>query len=325
MSKYNTELLKVAIENFIAEKRFLGYRYKNEERRMSSFLKFVVENEILDPLSKETILSWADAADGAASRNMRLTAIRQFALYLNRSNSDAPVYVVPTTYRSIHHKDFCPYIYSKEELVLLFQAADAFGRVGQIPYSEKSFPLILRILYGCGLRISEALSLKVRDVDLQEGFLIIKDAKFFKDRLIPMHRNLTNRCLKYFEESLIIANQDEYFFPSGKSDRIGNSTFYQYFRNLLRLTGIRDGCSGAGPRVHDIRHTFAVHCLKKLDNAGYDMNVVLPILATYMGHTAYEGTGTYLHLTAELYPHIVNMMEEKFEKMIPLGGCADEY
>ncbi len=282
MSKYNTELLKVAIENFIAEKRFLGYRYKNEERRMSSFLKFVVENEISAPLSKETILSWADAADGAVSRNLRLTAIRQFALYLNRSDSDAPVYVVPTTYRSIRHKAFCPYIYSKEELVLLFQAADVFGRVGQIPYSEKSFPLILRILYGCGLRISEALSLKVRDVDLQEGFLIIRDTKFFKDRLIPMHRNLTKRCLEYFEGSLIIASQDEHFFPSRKSDRIGNSTFYQYFRNLLRLTGIRDSRSGAGPRVHDIRHTFAVHCLKKLDNAGYDMNVVLHILATYM-------------------------------------------
>lgn len=325
MSKYNTEPLKVAVENFIAEKRFLGYRYKNEEQRMSSFLKFIVENEISDPLSKETILSWADAADGAASRNMRLTAIRQFALYLNRSDSDAPVYVVPTTYRSIRHTDFCPYIYSKEELVRLFQAADAFGRVGQIPYSEKSFPLILRILYGCGLRISEALSLKVRDVDLQEGLLSIRDTKFFKDRLIPMHKNLTRRCLEYFEGSLIIASQDEYFFPSGRSDRIGNSIFYQYFRNLLRLTGIRDSRSGAGPRVHDIRHTFAVHCLKKLDNAGYDMNVVLPILATYMGHTSYEGTGAYLHLTAELYPHIVNMMEEKFEKMIPLGGCADEY
>lgn len=324
MNKYNTELLKVAIENFIAEKRHLGYRYKNEEQRMSSFLKFVVENEISDPLSKETVLSWADAADGAASRNLRLTAIRQFALYLNRSDFDAPVYVVPTTYRSIRHKDFCTYIYSKKELVLLFRAADAFGRVGQIPYSEKSFPLILRILYGCGLRISEALSLKVRDVDLQEGFLIIRDTKFFKDRLIPMHKNLTKRCLEYFEGSLIIASQDEYFFPSGKSDRIGSSTFYQYFRNLLRLAGIRGSRSGPGPRVHDIRHTFAVHCLKKLDNAGYDINVVLPILATYMGHTTYEGTGTYLHLTAELYPHIVNMMEEKFEKMIPLGGCADE-
>ena len=325
MSKYNTELLKVAVENFIAEKRLLGYRYKNEEQRMSSFLKFVIENKISDPLSKETILSWTDAADGAESRNLRLTVIRQFALYLNRSNSDAPVYVVPTTYRSIHHKDFCPYIYSKEELILLFQAADAFGRVGQIPYSEKSFPLILRMLYGCGLRISEALSLRVRDIDLQEGSLIIKDTKFFKDRLIPMHRNLTKHCLEYIEGSLIIASQDEYFFPSGKPNRIRNSTFNQYFRSLLRLAGIRGSCSGPGPRVHDIRHTFAVHCLKKLDNDGYDMNVVLPILATYMGHTTYEGTGTYLHLTAELYPHIVNMMEEKFEKIIPLGGCTDEY
>lgn len=291
MSKYNTELLKVAVENFIAEKRFLGYRYKNEEQRMSSFLKFVVENEISDPLSKETILSWADAADGVASRNLRLTAIRQFALYLNRSNFDAPVYVVPTTYRSIHHKDFCPYIYSKKELVLLFQAADTFGRVGQIPYSEKSFPLILRILYGCGLRISEALSLKVRDVDLQEGFLIIKDTKFFKDRLIPMHKNLTRRCLEYFEGSLIIASQDEYFFPSGKSDRIGNSTFYQYFRNLLRLTGIRDSRSGAGPRVHDIRHTKAMHLL----NADVNMFYIRDIL----GHVDISTTEIYARVDVE--------------------------
>lgn len=325
MSEYNNELLKAAIKNFIAEKRFLGYRYKNEEQRMFSFLKFVVENDTLEPLSKETILSWADAADGAKSRNLRLTVIRQFALYLNRSDPDAPAYIVPTTYRSIHRKDFCPYIYSKEELVLLFRAADAFGKVGQIPYSEKSFPLILRMLYGCGLRISEVLSLKVEDVNLQDGLLIIRDTKFFKDRLIPMHKNLTNRCLEYFERNLIIAAPNEYFFPSGKPNRIGNSTFYQYFRNLLQLTGIRTSRSGSGPRVHDIRHTFAVHCLKKLDTAGYDMNVVLPILATYMGHTTYEGTGTYLHLTAELYPHIVNVMEEKFEKIIPLGGCVNEY
>lgn len=114
MSEYDNELLKVAIDNFIAEKRFLGCRYKNEERRMFSFLKFVVENDVLKPLSKEAILSWADAADGAKSRNLRLTVIRQFALYLNRSTPDAPAYVVPTAYRSIHRKDFCPYIYSKK-------------------------------------------------------------------------------------------------------------------------------------------------------------------------------------------------------------------
>ena len=324
MSEYSSTALKIAIENFIAEKRFMGYRYKNEEQRMSSFLKYIIENHISDPFSKESILSWADTAKGVKTRNLRLTAIRQLALYINRLDPNASAYVVPTIYRSIQHKDFCPYIYSKKELALLFQAADTFGKVGQIPCSEKSFPLILRMLYSCGLRISEALSLKVQDVDLQRGALIIRDAKFYKDRLIPMHKNLTKRCLEYFERTLIIADPDDYFFPAGNNGHICNSTFYQYFRNILSITGIRAGKSGACPRVHDIRHTFAVHCLKELDSAGYDMNVVLPILATYMGHTTYEDTGTYLHLTAELYPDIVNIMEEKFEKLIPQGGCPYE-
>lgn len=142
MSEYST--LKIAIENFIAEKRFMGYRYKNEENRMSSFFKYITENRISNPLSKESILSWADSAKGIKARNQRLTVIRQFALYVRRFNPNMYAYVVPVAYRSIQHKDFCPYIYSKKELALLFQTADAFGKVGQIPYSEKSFPLILR-------------------------------------------------------------------------------------------------------------------------------------------------------------------------------------
>lgn len=256
MSEYDGTMLKIAIENFIAEKRFMGYRYKNEEARMSSFFKYITENRISDALSKESILSWADNAKGVRTRNLRLTTIRQFAIYINRSDPDASAYVVPYVYRSIHHKDFCPYIYSETELVRLFQTADTFGKVGNIPYSEKSFPLIIRMLYSCGLRISEALSLKVRDVDLQGGTLIIRDTKFFKNRLIPMHKNFTIHCLEYFKRTLVLAAPGDYFFPSGNTERICNSAFYQYFRNLLRITGIRVTKSGSGPRVHDLRHPY---------------------------------------------------------------------
>ncbi len=256
MSEYGGAMLKIAIENFIAEKRFMGYQYKNEEVRMSSFFKYITENRISDALSKESILSWADNAKGVKNRNLRLTTIRQSAIYINRSDPDVSAYVVPFAYRSIQRKDFCPYIYSETELVRLFQAADIFGKVGNIPYSEKSFPLIIRMLYSCGLRISEALSLKVRDVDLQNGTLIIRDTKFFKNRLIPMHRNLTIHCLEYFERTLVLATPENYFFPSGNTERICNSAFYQYFRNLLRITGIRVAKSGSGPRVHDLRHPY---------------------------------------------------------------------
>ena len=73
-----------------------------------------------------------------------------------------------------------------------------------------------------------------------------------------MHKNLTIHCLEYFES---LAAPGNYFFPSGNTERICNSAFYQYFRNLLRITGIRVTKSGSGPRVHDLRHIFAVHCL----------------------------------------------------------------
>lgn len=317
--------LKENIENFIAEKRLMGYRYRNEEQKLLSFLQYIVDHRYLFPLSKDVILAWVDDAEGGVSRNHRISVIRQFALYINRTMSNTPAYVVPAVYRTITRKDFCPYIFSKKEILGLFQTADMYGKYGRVPHSEASFPLILRILYCCGLRISEVLSLKVKDVDLKNGILIIRDTKFFKDRCIPMHNNLTERCINYFENALVIADQDEYFFPSGKKHRIKSDTFYQYYRKILHLAGIRNCNASGGPRLHDIRHTFAVHCLKELNNSGYDMNYVIPILATYMGHTCYEGTETYLHLTAELYPEILNAVEEKYGAIIPLGGWDDAY
>jgi len=311
-------VLTSQIDSFIVEKRLIGYRYHNEEGVVRNFAEFVLDNGLPSVVSKVTAMQWVDAACSAKSRNRRISIIRQFALFLNRHGINA--YVIPNVYRSIEHDSFCPYIYSKKELLAIFESADHYGQLRGLPYSAVSFPLIVRMLYGCGLRVSEALLLKVRNVDLRDGNLIIRDTKFFKDRHVPMHPNLTSRCQEYAQKILPIAFPDDWFFPAKANAHISYGSFYQYFRQLLNICDIRPLNSEHGPRVHDLRHTFAVHCLKKLDNAGLDMNTVLPILATYMGHTTYIGTGTYLHLSAELYEQVSDMVESRFGYLIPGGG-----
>ena len=323
MTNYSYGILDNQIRGFIDEKHRFGYRYSNQESMLRSFLNFLEDNTLTPVVSESSVMSWLETCDNPENRNYRISLLRQFALYLNRIGETA--YVIPTTYHSLVHKNFCPYIYSKKELAMLFGVADNYGKFGRTPFSERSFPLILRMLYGCGLRISEALSLKYKHVDLVDGILIIKDTKFFKDRQVPMHKNLTKRCCEYFEKNIILLSPNDYFFPSGKNKRISNDTYYRYFRALLDLSGIRPkNACGKGPRIHDLRHTFAVHNLKQLDEAGYDMNTVLPILATYMGHTTYVGTGAYLHLTSELYPQIIDTVEKTYVDLLPQGGFEYE-
>jgi integrase len=317
------ENLAVKIENFISEKQGLGYRYIREERLINNFHRFVMNTQNPCPVSEDSIIQWVDSSASEVYRNQKIAVIRQFALYLNRIGETA--YIVPVAYRSIERNDFIPHIYSKKELALIFMAADNHGKYGKLPYSNLSFPLVLRMLYGCGLRISEALSLKVKSVDLVNGILKIKDTKFFKDRLIPMHKNLTRRCVIYAQAALAMSAPDDFFFPPVNIEqRISNAAFNWYFKKLLKQSGIQREDTNRGFRVHDMRHTFAVHCLQKLDCSGMDMAAVLPILATYMGHTSYIGTGTYLHLTSELYPEIINKVNDVYSVLIPQGGIASE-
>lgn len=317
------ESLAMQIEKFLSEKRGLGYRYIREEGLMNDFHRFIANTRNPSPVSEDSIMQWVDRAASEIDRNQKIAVIRQFVFYLNRRGETA--YIIPTAYRSIEHDDFDPHIYSRKELALIFMAADNHGNYGKTPYSSLSFPLIIRMLYGCGLRISEALSLKVKSVDLLNGILTIRDTKFFKDRLIPMHENLTRRCSVYARAMLVMSEPDEFFFPSSNAgQRISNGIFYGYFKKLLKQTGIQHADTRRGFRVHDIRHTFAVHCLQKLDRSGMDMAAVLPILATYMGHTTYIGTGTYLHLTSELYPEIVTKVNDVYGGMIPQGGGTGE-
>ena len=186
-------------------------------------------------------------------------------------------------------------------------------------------PLLFRMLYGCGLRISEALNLRVRDVDLEVGVLTINDGKLNKDRMVPISLELLERCRAYRRQVHMFSCPDTHFFPALNGRAVSKGNVYKNFRKFLWQARISHGGWGKGPRVHDFRHTFAVHCLRRWVLEGKDLSAYLPVLKTYLGHHSFQDTSQYLRLTAELYPDITAKVEQKFGHVIPsLEGVSHE-
>ena len=140
-----------------------------------------------------------------------------------------------------------------------------------------------------------------------------------------MSDSLTERCRHYSKVVHPYPVEEDYYFPAldGKPMTIGN--VYKNFRRFLWRAGISHGGRGKGPRVHDFRHTYAVHCLKKWVEQEKDLSVYLPVLKTYMGHDSFEETAYYLRLTADVFPDITLKLENSYPEIIPeLEGGADE-
>jgi site-specific recombinase XerD len=187
-------------------------------------------------------------------------------------------------------------------------------------------PEIFRLLYTCGFRLNEVLNLRVRDVDLKQGVITVREAKFGKDRLIPPALDVVERLQIYAErlekDSIEKRTDDSFFFPSRTQTAWSESAIYSLFRKLLYQCGISHGGRGKGPRVHDLRHTFAVHRLIQWHEEGADLNAKMPLLIAYLGHQDFTGTQKYLHLTAELFPNLTARMNKQFGGVIPTGRSS---
>ena len=174
--------------------------------------------------------------------------------------------------------------------------------------------MLFRILYCCGLRVSEALNLQIPDVDLENGTLLIVNGKFGKDRLVPMSGTITALCREYRAN---MPPGSDYFFPAPDKGPYSSCTIYTRFREILWQAGIPHGGRHRGPRVHDIRHTFAVHSLNNWVQKGMDIYTAIPILCTYLGHKNLSSTQRYLRLTPEVFPEVTEAFEAHFGSVFP--------
>lgn len=321
MSEYTfSSPFQTYIREMIRQKQSLGYKYDSSARTLYRFDKFCLLSGCTEPvLSKELVQAWnhKKAHEAQATLQNRVVVVRQLAQYLSRLGVKA--YVTP---KNISPKGprYVPYIYSNEELTAIFMQADACRYRPEVPYRQWIMPLLFRMLYGCGLRVSEALHLRVRDVDLENGVLTVLDGKFNKDRLVPVSQELLRRCQAYVKQVHLFSDNSAYFFLAPHGGALTQNNVYKNFRKFLWRARISHGGWGKGPRVHDFRHTFAVHCLRRWVLEGKDLTAYLPVLKTYLGHHSFQDTSQYLRLTAELYPDITAKVERDFGHVIPVTG-----
>ena len=308
---------------FIAEKNRMGYSYWSEVYLLREFSRFASgHSEYADKdvfVTKKMVEAWLQSKWGKSSKSIHSCAvvIRQFAAFLVRSGGKA--YVLPFGYLPKVSSGFAPHIFTEQQLLSIFSAADELKPTGVSPYRHLTIPLMLRLIYGCGLRVSEATHLKTEDVDLEEGILIIRNSKFGKSRSIPMAESLRLRCGEYFRTVHKQPEPGDIFFPNTWRAEYLPQSISGNFRSLLRKCGIPR--TDYGPRLHDFRHSHAVHTLKRWSESGEDMNALLPVLSAYLGHNGLSGTQIYLRLTADLYPHIISKVESAYGDIFPKEGC----
>ena len=312
---------KSDIQKFLDLKHSLGYKYALEEILLSQFDKMCIFKYPKEKVLTQIIaMDWATARknESKSSIGNRIVTIREFAKYLNNTGKYA--FVIPTTYIP-KKKKYQSYIYTNFELKKIFDVIDNKKFNCRYKNCYIAYPVLFRILYCCGLRISEALHLKVKDVDLQNGIIYVYESKNNTDRLVPISEKLKNICIKYFNKlHLSSARNDFFFFTKNSQTQIGQSAIHTSFRKILALAGIEKSKLN-NPRIHDFRHTFAINCLKKFISENKDLNAYLPILKTYMGHSKFKSTEYYLKLTNDMFPDILLRFNSYIEDAIPdIGG-----
>jgi integrase/recombinase XerD len=326
MDKYNYHgPFKMHIQNFLEVKQALGYKYLTEASHLRRFDKFTYERyNSVSILTKEIVMEWCSRKPYERQKNLcaRASVMRQFTIYLD--NHGINTYVVPKNYFSSGEK-YVSYIYTETELQHFFSETDKCHYCSQCPYRHLIMPILFRMIYSCGLRVSEARLLRVQEVDLYNGILTINQSKKGNSRLVPMTDELTKRCKEYSQRVHCSSGIEKYFFPmfDGRPLRSGN--IYKNFRKFLWKAGISHRGRGFGPRIHDFRHSFTVHCLKRWSLEGKDLMTYLPILRVYLGHDSFAETAYYLKMTADVFPEITLKLEQAYSELIPVieGGTYE--
>jgi integrase len=212
---------------------------------------------------------------------------------------------MPKHFTRGYNYDFKPYIFSKKQIQTIFYAADKICCNPRSPLAHMVIPAIIRVLFCCGLRSSEARFITTRQVDLAEGIMLIEKSKRNISRYVPLSKSLADYLREYALKMGFDMKSDDYFFPAPNGRSYHDTTLIDRFRGVLLKAGISSLGNGQLPRVHDARHSFVVHSFSRLtDELGLDVYTALPIVAAYVGHSNLKDTERYIHLPVFDYPSI---------------------
>jgi integrase/recombinase XerD len=292
--------LSAVASNYVAYKQSMGMRFCTEDRTLKSFCRTMGDVAIAE-VKAERVHTYI-AGTGPVTRFWHrkyevLLGFYRFAVARGYVTTSPLPKIVPKSPPA-----FVPHIYSHEELRRLLEATTFCDEPHSKIPSYTCRALIL-LLYGAGLRISEALALTLADVDLSAAVLHIRETKFYKTRLVPLGPDLARALATYAtqRERQPAAQPEVPFFVSRTGSPLTRQAAECTFSRLrLRAGVLRHDGSRYQPRLHDLRHAFAVHRLVAWYRQGADVQRLLPQLATYLGHVHIAGTQRYLTMTPEL-------------------------
>lgn len=293
--------LSRAISQYVAYRRSSGVQYQVGDNRLKRFLRSVGDID-LEHIDSDAV--WAFLAKQGridAQGIAILSTLRGFYQFLLAREyvtcSPLPVYV------SCPPSTFKPHIYTPEELARLIAATDVLEKRWD-PMRAPTFRTLLILLYGAGLRIGEAMRLTVADVNLPENLLTVRKSKFYKTRWVPVCPELAGILKIYFQKRKRWhrpVRGDSAFFATGRTPSLNHSYVQHLFNQVRKQAGLdQPDTGGFRPRLHDLRHTSAVHRLLTWYREGKDIHALLPYLAIYLGHLKLSGTQRYLTMTPEL-------------------------
>ena len=290
-----------AVETYLAVRRAAGFTLSNTEYLLRSFAGFAAGKKQTHILTATTI-DWACQARSVAQRHTRYQTICRFAQYLRvedpRHESPPPNHF---GYRKMRR---VPYIYSRGEIDSLVLAATRLPASGSL--RPKTYAALISLLAATGLRISEALHLLVSDIT-PDG-LLIRRTKFQKTRLVPLHDTAVTGLGHYLMHRQEARCGGDHVFVSKEGQPLVYWKVYGVFRTLLKSAGLKP-CGGRWPRIHELRHTFAVRALESSPTGRQRIGQHMLALATYLGHVNINATYWYLETTPELLREIALVTE----------------
>lgn len=317
--------LQVRVDGYLAERRQLGFALRSQDTLLASFADFVTEQHHDGPLSADVMSAWArQAQSGRGTRETwyrRLQKLRPFIRYLQQfePQTEMPEAAIfgPEPGR------VTPHIYRDEEIVALLNAARELGPPGDL--RAATFEALLGLMAATGLRVCEALHLQDHHVDLKGGVLSVRETKFAKSRQVPLHPS-TVAALQRFRRrrrrDVQSENDSPFFTGSGQhlGQALGERQVHRVFNQLRDRLNLPNRGAHAAPRLHDLRHTFAVRRLLQWYREGADLDQMMLALSTYLGHT--KIVHTYWYLSA--VPELMALAGKKFERFVALGMADDE-
>ncbi len=297
------------MEILIKTKRSIGRSIQQIKYTLKEIDQFALDCSLALPtITEEMIENWRKNTKNVKPGTVysKMLVWRELALLMGRHGCKCYIPRLPRNSPS----DFTPHIFSEDELSKIFTASNSL-KINKkcINSIVMCFPIIIRLLYSSGMRVSEATTLMNADVFLDKGYIHLKKTKNGSERIVPLGSDIVEELKKYvsYRNRMPITDTSgplKPFFIKPDGESVLAETVSRYFRDILDKCGIPFKGDKTGPRIHDLRHTFAVNSMLKLLNEGVDLYTSLPILSAALGHNNVRSTEKYVRLTQAMYPDV---------------------